>query len=152
MKKWVQNTWEYTAASWDSAMALVYFQEKKAEIFGKGYAVLQGLADLVVQSALARSLDALWPTYYISKANVRRTLELRVQNPPREVELNVEGARQHWNPIVKSGVYHTVRATQDRRSDGIHLRTSCSPITCKKMTAASGLACIRRLCTFRSSA
>lgn len=54
-KGMVWNMWKHTLARWDRAIGLGYFQEDKAIIFGKGYAVLEGFADLVVLSASARS-------------------------------------------------------------------------------------------------
>lgn len=58
-KEEVQNKWESTSALRDSPIGLGNFQVKKADIFRKDYAVLEGFADFVVRSAPARFLDAL---------------------------------------------------------------------------------------------
>lgn len=83
----VQKILECPAALWDSALGLGCFQEKKDDIFGKEYAVLESFADFVVPPAPGRYSDALGRPATIPIAHVPGTPKRCVLSVPGRGEL-----------------------------------------------------------------
>lgn len=111
----VKFVWEYTAALWGSAIGLGYFQEKKAYIFGKGYAQLEGFTDLVILSDAGRFLDALGQPATFPRQAFRELQSFVYKTSPEEDELKAENARGYWDKTINSVVEQVDRATRDKK-------------------------------------
>lgn len=131
----VTNVREYLLSCSNSAISLSYFQEKNADIFGKGKAMLKGFADLVSTSSPATSLDtlggpALIPSQWFAE------LQSFVYNMfPRANELEAESAGQYCNPIFNHGVKKAERAPRD---ENVSLNTFTNKLVTGQMNDNRG--------------